>query len=372
MRLTIATPLYPPEIGGPATYAKLLEEGLPARGVEVELVKFSEVRRLPKLLRHWAYYRRVLRAARNADLVLALDPVSVGLPAMWAARRAGKSFVVKIVGDYAWEQGQQRFGVTEPLDDFVTTRQHSFFVRILQRVQTRVARSATRVIVPSQYLKRIVSAWSVPECKIEVIYNAISPEEIGTVPSAVVALPNPRIVSVGRLVPWKDFDGLIEAVARLNADREGSQTSLTIVGEGPERPQLEKFAKEKFGDLCIMTGTLSHADTLAVLKEADVFVLNSTYEGLSHTLIEALALGKPVIATSVGGNPEVVTDGETGLLVPAGDQTALTRALATLLGNEPLRIRLGMNAKVAARRFSNEMMLDATLVLLMKDLRNPS
>ena len=99
MKIVLATPLYPPEIGGPATYAKLLEEGLPSSGIEVALVKFSEVRHLPKLIRHYAYYRRVLAAVRRADAVLALDPVSVGLPAMWAARKAGKPFVVKIVGD---------------------------------------------------------------------------------------------------------------------------------------------------------------------------------------------------------------------------------------------------------------------------------
>src|SRR3990167_7909869 len=106
MRIVIATPLYPPEIGGPATYAKLLFEGLPEKGIEVELVKFSDVRHLPKIIRHIAYFLRVLKAARNANVVLALDPVSVGLPAMKAAQKARKPFVVKIVGDYAWEQGQ--------------------------------------------------------------------------------------------------------------------------------------------------------------------------------------------------------------------------------------------------------------------------
>src|SRR3989338_1641940 len=126
MKLVIATPLYPPEIGGPATYSRLLEEGLPMKGIEVELVKFSEVRHLQKLIRHYVYYRRVLKAARGADAVLALDPVSVGLPAMWAAKRAKKPFVVKIVGDYAWEQGRQRFGVEAELDDFVQTETGPF------------------------------------------------------------------------------------------------------------------------------------------------------------------------------------------------------------------------------------------------------
>jgi hypothetical protein len=63
MKLVIATPLYPPEIGGPATYAKLLEDGLSNLGIEIKLVKFSEVRHLPKIIRHFAYYRRVLARA---------------------------------------------------------------------------------------------------------------------------------------------------------------------------------------------------------------------------------------------------------------------------------------------------------------------
>src|SRR3989344_5398382 len=173
MKLVIATPLYPPEIGGPATYAKLLCEGLPAKGIEVALVKFNEVRHLPKGIRHIAYYFRVRKAARSADIVLALDPVSAGLPALWAARRAGKPFVVKIVGDYAWEQGQQRFGVTKTLDEFVQTKRVPFPVWLLQKVQTGVARRARQIIVPSKYLKNIVSAWGVRAEKIKVVYNGI-------------------------------------------------------------------------------------------------------------------------------------------------------------------------------------------------------
>ena len=114
---------------------------------------------------------------------------------------------------------------------------------------------------------------------------------------------------------------------------------------------------------------LSHADTLATMKSADVFVLNSSYEGLSHLLIEALALGVPIIATRVGGNPEVITDGDNGLLVPAGDTAALANALARLLGDDTLRARLSARAKEAARRFSVEMMLSATSELMWDVVR---
>jgi glycosyltransferase involved in cell wall biosynthesis len=251
MKLVIAAPLYPPEIGGPATYAKILSEGLPAKGIEIQLVKFSEVRHLPKIIRHYAYYRRVLRAARRADIVLALDPVSVGLPALRAAKRAGKPFVVKIVGDYAWEQGQQRFGVTQDLDDFVKNEQKSFFVRRLQKIQTQVTKSATRVIVPSEYLKKIVMTWgspsqgsggpSIPSEKIEVIYNAVSIEPIGKLPENVMKLSRPFVVSVGRLVPWKRFEGVIDAVAQV------PQFSLVIVGDGPEFQSLREHVRNKLG-----------------------------------------------------------------------------------------------------------------------------
>ncbi len=368
MKLVVATPLYPPEIGGPATYAKLLEEGLPAKGIAVELVKFSEVRHLPKLVRHYAYYRRVLKAARGADAVLALDPVSVGLPACFAAWRTRKSLIVKVVGDYAWEQGRQRFGITESLDEFVKTKQVPFTVRFLRRVQTGVVARAARVIVPSEYLKGVVTAWgspsqgfggpSIPSSKIEVIYNAARLEELGTVPEAVAELPRPLVTTAGRLVPWKGVEGVIDVVAGI------SGASLAVAGDGPERVALARHAGKILPGRAVFTGMLSHKETLATMWAADAFVLNSSYEGLSHLLIEAQALGVPTVATRVGGNAEVITDGENGLLVPAGDTPALTRALARLLADEALRARLSAGAKESAKRFSIGTMIDATVSLL--------
>lgn len=364
MRLVIATPLYPPEIGGPATYATLLEAGLPPRGIEVELVKFSDVRHLPKLLRHIAYYTRVKRALRRADLALALDPVSVGLPTMLAARALGKPYAVKVVGDYAWEQGRQRFGVTAELDEFVTRRQRTPAVRLLQWCEYRVARRAERVIAPSAYLRRIVCAWGVRAGQVEVIYNAVSLGEMGRVPVGVARMPHPLIVAAGRLVPWKGFEGLIEAVAL--ARTHGVAATLAIIGEGPSRGTLEAYITAHLPGAALLTGALSHADTLATIAAADIFVLNSTYEGLSHLLIEAAALARPIIATEVGGNPEVITDGETGLLVPAGDAPHLASVLQTLLGDPALRARLAANAAMSARRFSEAAMLDATAALLTR------
>ncbi|PIR83441.1 hypothetical protein COU19_00570 [Candidatus Kaiserbacteria bacterium CG10_big_fil_rev_8_21_14_0_10_56_12] len=320
MRVVIATPLYPPQIGGPATYAHLLSTALPSRGIAVHVIAYSEVCALPKYIRHFAYYRRVRRAARQADLILALDPVSVGLPALWAARRQRIPLVLKVGGDYAWEQGQQRFGVTEGLDEFIRTHKVAFPVVILRRVQSYVARGAARIITPSEYLRRVVCTWGVAPANVSVIYNAVAPTKIGHVPEAVDELARPRVVTAGRLVPWKNIDCIIDAVATTR------DLTLVVVGDGPERARLEQHARP-LRRRVLFTGALSHDDTLATIQTADIFVLNSSYEGLSHLLVEALMLGVPTVATRAGGNEEVLTHDTHGVLVPVGDTAALAAAL---------------------------------------------
>lgn len=353
MKVVIATPLYPPDIGGPATYAKILEDELPKKDIEVVLIKFSDVRHLPKVLRHYAYYRRVLRAARDADMILALDPVSAGLPALKAAQKLKKKFVVKIVGDYAWEQGRQRFGITEPLDTFIENKEVPLEVRVFRWIQVYVAGNADKILVPSAYLKHIVYyGWGISKEKIEVIYNAISLEHIGTLPPQIETL-KPYLVWVGRLVPWKRVDGIIEAVS-------DSRFNLVIVGDGPERKKLEAQAAS-VGTRILFTGELSHADTLAVIEKAHALVLNSTYEGLSHVLIESQLLGIPAIVTRAGGNSEVV-----GALNQLSFEVADSFGLKNTLSDFD-RMDWSLLSSLAhknSERFSIPTMIDATSVFL--------
>jgi glycosyltransferase involved in cell wall biosynthesis len=366
MRLLIATPLYPPDSGGPATYSKLLHDHLPDQGDAVVVVKFSEVRHLPKIVRHYVYFRNVLKVGKNADVILALDPVSTGLPALFAARFLRKPFVVKIVGDFAWEQGTQRFGIMETLDEFVRKEKTPFAVACLRVVQTYVARSATKIIVPSNYLKGIVMAWSskISSEKISVIYNSIElPEHSKSFNvSTQEGTQNPIIVSAGRLVPWKGMEGLIDAVAEVK--EKIPNVTLKIIGDGPDRKLLEEHGAKKLGESISFTGALTHEDTLKMMGSATVYVQNSSYEGLSHQLIEVLMLGKAIIATNVGGNPEVIKDGETGLLVPFGDEGALVNALEQLMEDGELRARLSAHAKDSSSRFALSIMIGRTHTLL--------
>lgn len=361
MKVLIATPLYPPETGGPATYARELEEELPRRGIETEVLPFTRVRGMPTIVRHIAYFFQAFAACARADLVLALDPLSVGLPAMLAARLSGKPFVVKIVGDFAWEQGRQHYGIALSLDDFVRTSMIPWRLWVLRVIQREVALAARRIIVPSRYLCRIVSAWGVESAKISVIYNAVAPIQEAPVPAAIAALPRPVVLTVGRLVPWKGNSELIDALKSVRVSRP---VSLAIVGEGPERTALEAKAVHTLGHGYVFTGALSRAEALSAMRHADVYVLDSLYEGLSHTLVEARMAGAAIVASDRGGNPEVVRDGESGLLVEAENSAALASAIERLLADDALRARLKENARRVSDDFSTARMVEKTVSLL--------
>ena len=116
MKILLATGIFPPQIGGPATYSKLLYDELPKRGIDVEIATFGDYLDKPKIIRHFLYFLELLRKAPDVDLIYALDPVSVGLPALFAAQVRKKKFVLRIAGDYAWEQGSQRWNVSDTLD----------------------------------------------------------------------------------------------------------------------------------------------------------------------------------------------------------------------------------------------------------------
>lgn len=354
MRILLATGLYPPEIGGPATYAKLFEERLPRYGIEVSVLPFSTVRDLPPVLRHTTYLWKLLRIAPRADVILAQDTISTGLPAALAALLLRKWFVVRVPGDYAWEQGVQRFGVDDSLDDF-QGRSYGVAVALFRMLQRFVIHRADRVIAPSNYLGNIIARWTRDKKRIDIIYNGIEVPSGTTAPSRQSDL----IISSGRLVPWKGFIELIDVVA---AHKEWR---LDILGDGPQRVELIDRMWEMHAEKRVtLRGSVSHRDALRAFAEASAFVLNSRYEGLSHTLLEAMSVGTPVIATRVGGNPEVVDDGVNGLLIEGNNEKGLEEALARLLSDATLRKKLGEAAREKAKEFSIDKTVETTARLI--------
>jgi glycosyltransferase involved in cell wall biosynthesis len=160
--------------------------------------------------------------------------------------------------------------------------------------------------------------------------------------------PPVAVLSVGRLRAPKDFLTLVRAVSQL----EPGSIRLRIAGDGPDRqPLVEEVDRLGLASVVELLGTDPDVD--ALLGAADVFVLSSTSEGLPMSVLEAMAAGLPVVASAVGGVPELVDDGETGVLVPPGDPAALATALARLVADPALRERLGAaGRKRAAAEFS--------------------
>lgn len=334
-KIIIATPLFPPDIGGPATYSRILRDELPKYDIEPIIVSFGSVRHLPKILRHIAYFFKILFSSKGVDIIYGQDPVSVGLPALIASKILRKKFIVKIVGDYAWEQSVQRFNVKDLLDDFAQKKDYSLPVKVFKKIEKYVADSAELVIVPSFYLKKIVSLWGVDSEKIKVIYNAFEGvPNLGEKDKLREALgfSGPTIVSVGRLVPWKGFKDLIAIMPKLKDDFP--RIRLVIIGSGPDREKLEDQASFLPKDTIHFTGQLSRYQTLQQLMAADVLVLNTAYEGLSHLLLEAMAVKVPIVTTSVGGNIELIENGVSGLLVPFNDQRAIKISITEILKNK--------------------------------------
>jgi sugar transferase (PEP-CTERM/EpsH1 system associated) len=224
-----------------------------------------------------------------------------------------------------------------------------------QRLFRRIAYAmANRVFAVSQELREFHSrqAWMRPN-QISVIYNGVDTKRFS--PSAAsrqlvrqeFGFPSERLVigAVGRLVPIKDYSTLLKATARLR--QRGINLHLLLVGEGPERKSLQAQESALLRGRITFVGASDRIPEL--LNAMDIFVLPSFREGMSNTLLEAMACGLPILATRVGGNPEVVDDGSSGWLFSPGDVEDLAKRLEALAAKPEIRRALGDAARMRAR-----------------------
>ena len=171
-----------------------------------------------------------------------------------------------------------------------------------------------------------------------------------------------RIVAVGRMVPKKGFDVLVEAVAELTA--RGVGLELVIAGEdGPDAATIRRLVADRCPDAVQFTGPLSQCELLSLYRGADVFALacrvdaDGDRDGIPNVMVEAMAAGLPVVSTAVSGIPELVRDGENGLLVPPEDPGALASALLRLATDGSLRDRLAAAGReTVAERFDGDVL----------------
>jgi glycosyltransferase involved in cell wall biosynthesis len=220
------------------------------------------------------------------------------------------------------------------------------------RAWRHIARQVDTVIVNADAL-RVEGEQRGMRCRWVLLQNGVDTEHFRLPPAdanarAALGLDprRPVVGTIGRLEDRKGHDQLLRAAAAMLAGANGRRPQLVIVGDGPLRESLAGQAQTLgVADSVRFEGTV--ADVRPVLAAMDVFVLPSRAEGMSNALMEAMAAARPVVATAVGGNTEVVTDGETGLLVPPADPEAIARAVDGLLRDPSRASELG----AAARRF---------------------
>ena len=365
MKLLIATGIYPPEIGGPAGYVRGLATELVRRGHSVTVVTYGteETEKLHKadgrgfgltviprtfgpLVRYCRYALAVRRLARTSDLVYLQGPVSEGFPGMIGTLLAGKKAVLKIVGDYAWEQYQQT-SVKKPelLDEFLTHR-HGGEIRIFEFLERWTAKRAKKIIVPSKYLKSVVEKWGITPEKIEVIYNSIEPLPNPTQPplrprGGEEGLNGKKIIlTVVRAVPWKGGDFLCDCLKELPTDYV-----LVVAGDGPSLEPWKRHA-DRIGvsNRVLWLGRLSKPEVANWYRTADVFALATGYEGFPHVVVEACSTGLPCIVSDRGGNPET-KEFYPALVTVAlyGDMRAWVNAFKQVGGRQnPVNSELGL------------------------------
>lgn len=365
--ILIVTGLYPPDIGGTATYSKLLHDELAGRGVSVSVLSFGTVRHLPLGVRHLVFFFKILKAGRRRNILYAQDTMSVGWPTLCANLFLQKTFIVRVPGDHVWEQARQRFGVTESLEEFSDRRWVHPYLLFLRGLRWCVVRFADAVVTPSNYFAGVVKKWS-RKANIVTIYNGIEipdisfpdttlHEELGISDSDVV------LVSVGRLVPWKGFRGLFPVVRRLR--EEGIHVHLVVVGDGPLRHTLlQEASNQGVSDQVTFTGGVAREKLYTYLSAADAFILNTHFESFSFQTVEAMMLSTPVITTNIGSLPELITDGVEGILVTPDNTKGFVEAVKRISGDEALRKALTKKAKKRARQFSIKNTTDQLIKLI--------
>jgi glycosyltransferase involved in cell wall biosynthesis len=362
LRVLIVSGIWPPDVGGPASHGPEFGRFLIARGHEVRAVTsagaaeaerfgfpLTTVRRdRPRLVRMTAGTLAVARAARWPDVVY-----STGLyyKCVLAATLNRMPLVVKLTTDPAYERAR-RLGLFQ--DDLAAFQhpQQGTAIGYLKLIRRAMLARAAHVVIPSRYLAEIARGWGLPAQRLTVVPNPAPP--VGRLASReelrrLLGVDGATFVFAGRLVAAKHLPLAIAALRHVPGAR------LVMVGDGPERQRLLELIEEAgLQDRVTLKGALPRLNAIEWLRAADAALLSSAWENHPHAAVEALAVGTPVVATAVGGVPEVIDTGVNGILVPPGDERALAEAMRAVTTDAELLARLRAGAAASAGRYDGD------------------
>lgn len=384
-KILIATGIFPPDIGGPATMVAALAESLTAQGMSVKVITYSSattkinakttfdvirVNKNPKFLAHLVYFFRLLFLAMSSDLIYVTDAYSVGYYCYWLKRISHRKYIFRYSGDSAWETAVGNGWTDDGVIDFQT----KIYDRKIEQLKTRrnkILHNADNVIVVSRFLAKIAKMAGVSEDKISVIYNSIDFFNVPPDPNQVEKIKSQYggqakiIITACRLVPWKGIDTMIRILPALM--QKSGPVSFLILGDGPEADNLKKLvAKQGLEKNVFLLGRIPHDEIIDYFLAGDLFVLNTNYEGLSHTLLEAMKAQVPIVATDVGGNKEVITNGQEGILVGYNNESELIAACTRILTDAETVKNFIAAAAIKLKQFNWEENINQTMAVIKK------
>ena len=335
MDILITVGIFPPDIGGPASFVPKISKYLISKGHKVKIISLSEKenlnyedeinvtrisRNLPIIFRWFRTITNIYKSAKNSDLIFVNG---LGTETTIANIFLRKIIIRKIVGDPVWERVYNKKLTTESFDSFQKNKQR-LSISIQKNIRNWSIKNSNLIITPSEHLKTFVQNIGF-ENDIYVINNGVEIKQIEK-----VTLENKiiKLVVVSRLVNQKNIDMVIKAVKRI----EDKNILLNIVGDGPEVNNLKNLVKDK---RVSFIGKIKNSELHNYLEDADIFIQASNYEGLPHSILEAINYEIPILSTEVGGCSAILNKGERGYIIPMPvSEVKISEEIRTIINNK--------------------------------------
>ena len=320
MDILITVGIFPPDIGGPASFVPKIAKYLINKGHNVKIICLSDKEHLtykddinvirinrnsPIIFRWLKTIVKIYSNSKKSDLIFVNG---LGTETTIANLFIRKKVIRKIVGDPVWERVYNKNLIDESFDDFQENN-HGLFISLQKMIRNWSINKSNLIITPSQHLKNFIDKIGFDK-NIFVINNGVNIEQHNK-----VVLENNiiQLLVVSRLVSQKNIDSIIKAVKVM----ENENIILNIVGDGSEINNLKLLVKKYELDKKInFIGKIENTKLNEYLKNADIFIQASNYEGLPHSILEAMNFEIPILSTDVGGCSVLLNKGERGYIIP--------------------------------------------------------
>ena len=339
MDILITVGIFPPDIGGPASFVPKIAKYLINKGHNVKIICLSDKEHLtykddinvirinrssPIIFRWLKTIVKIYSNSKKSDLIFVNG---LGTETTIANLFIRKKVIRKIVGDPVWERVYNKNLIDESFDDFQENN-HGLSISLQKMIRNWSINKSNLIITPSQHLKNFIDKIGFDK-NIFVINNGVNIEQHNK-----VVLENNiiQLLVVSRLVSQKNIDSIIKAVKVM----ENENIILNIVGDGSEINNLKLLVKKYELDKKInFIGKIENTKLNEYLKNADIFIQASNYEGLPHSILEAMNFEIPILSTDVGGCSVLLNKGERGYIIPMPvSEVEISEGIRTIINNK--------------------------------------